>query len=469
MLIKRYLGTLCIMVAAIALFTSCLDSDNETSVTLYGDTAITAFGLTSSVAEKHTVSSKGEDSVYYVTDKSVSAYPFYIDHLKGEIYNVDSLPHYTDITRLLCSVSTKNSGSVVIENQARDSTKALLATDSIDFTEPRHVRAYSSDMRTYREYAITVVKHSENGNEFVWTRMADNTMLAGLQAVKTLALAGRIVAVGLQDGYTKIFQTDMADGNSWTMTADALPADIYNNVAQRGDTLFAITGGQMVISLDGAAFSRFADAGQIKTLVGASTCEMYAIGTDGSMMVSANGGRTWQTDATDATADMLPATDVACSCSPFGFYDDTDYVIMAGNRADGAAQADTCAVVWRKIVPHAAEQSAKWSLVEGYRQQYALPKMKNICLLNYEKGSVLAFGGAGFGGSTAKPYSRIYESGDGGITWKHSLSYAFPTDFNTAAAECRAVVDKNNNIWLVSAGTGQVYRGKLNRMSWEDR
>lgn len=469
MLMRRYFRSLCLLVTAGMLLVSCLDSADDTETILYSDTAITAFSLTSSMAERHTTSSKGEDSMYYAVDKSVSAYPFYIDHLKGEIYNVDSLPHYTDITRLLCEVYTKNGGSVVIENEARDSMMTLTTTDSIDFTKPRYVRVYSSDMRTYREYTVTVNKHKENGDDFVWARMADNAMLAGLQAVKALTMADRIVAVGLQDGVTKIFQTNMADGNSWTMTADGLPGEIYNNVAQRGDTLFAVAGGQMMISLDGATFSRFADAGQIKTLVGASTGEMYAIGTDGNMMVSADGGLTWQADATDGTAGMLPATDVAYSCAPFGFYDNTDYAMMAGNRADGAAQTDTCAVVWRKIVSHTAAQGAKWSLVEGYQQQYALPKMKNICLFNYEKGSVLAFGGAGIGGSAAKPYSRIYESRDGGVTWKSNHSYVFPADFNTAAAECRAVVDRNNNIWLVSAGTGQVYRGKLNRMSWEDR
>ena len=69
--------------------TSCVKNDDE-EATLYDDTAITSFSLTSGTQYKHTLSSKGEDSIYTVSANTILANClFSIDKYTGEITNKD--------------------------------------------------------------------------------------------------------------------------------------------------------------------------------------------------------------------------------------------------------------------------------------------------------------------------------------------------------------------------------------------
>jgi len=86
-------------------------------------------------------------------------------------------------------------------------------------------------------------------------------------------------------------------------------------------------------------------------------------------------------------------------------------------------------------------------------------------LLCYDDG-LLAFGKASNEGG--KPYLEIFQSRDNGITWKERKNiYAFPENLdNTAKTTISSVVDDEGNIWLFCAGTGEVWKGRLNRVAW---
>ena len=100
----------CLLLGALTSFGSCLDSDEE-DVTLYDDAAITQFSISSAKIIKHTLSSAGADSTYYVDIANISTYNFSIDQMADTCFisNRDSLPYGTDATKLLVSYSTKNS------------------------------------------------------------------------------------------------------------------------------------------------------------------------------------------------------------------------------------------------------------------------------------------------------------------------------------------------------------------------
>ena len=465
---SKNIGHLCLLFAAATLLVSCLDTDYTDDVTLYDDIAITQFQITSAKITKHTTSSTGEDSTYVVDDQSVADYPFYIDQLKGEIYNVDSLPVGVDATKLLCGVYTKNNAMVYIENAARDSMKSLSSTDSTDFSKPRYLRAYASDARSYRLYKVTVNIHREVADEFRWTRMADNASLAAMGGMRLVWLGGRMVLFGLEGGSTVVYTTEASDGNTWTATGAAFGPDAYNNVAVKGDTLFVLDGGTLRRTTDGTAFEAVAAQGAPQRLVGASTTELYGIDASGAMVVSADGGRSWRNDATDAPGTLLPAQDMASCTAPYGYVDSTDYVMLAGNRSIEAYPDDSTAVVWRKIVEYSnGSEQGKWVYMDqDSRNNYLLPRLAGLTVIAYGD-SELAFGGAGIGGCKEQPFSRIYESRDGGITWKANSSYAYPDAFDTSATAFAAATDADGHIWIVCAGTGQVWRGRLNSMGWQ--
>ena len=86
-----------------------------------------------------------------------------------------------------------------------------------------------------------------------------------------------------------------------------------------------------------------------------------------------------------------------------------------------------------------------------------MPGLKGLTLLRYDD-TVLAFGG---------DYSKIYQSRDNGITWKENDTYQMPEDFDKSTTGVLVRVDSDNFIWLYCSGTGQVWRGRLNRLGWK--
>ena len=462
---SKNIGHVGLLFAAAILLVSCLDTDYSDGTALYDDIAITQFSITNAKMTMHTTSSTGEDSVYTADNQSVADYPFYIDQQRGEIYNVDSLPYGADPTTLLCECYTKNNAMVFIESASRDSMRTLQSTDSTDFSRPRYLRAYASNGETYRLYRVTVNIHRARAGQFGWTRLADNAQLAQLGGMRMVASAGGGLTVfGPEGGATVAYTT--ADGAAWTRTATAMGPDAYNNIVAKGDTLFALDGTRLLAAAGGLSFETVAAAAPVSRLVGASSTELYGLGAAG-IMVSADGGRTWRADAMGDDAAELPAEDLTAATVPFAATDSADYVLLAGNRSAATHEADTTARVWRKIVEYAAgSERGQWIYMEAdSRNRYPLPRLRGLTVIDYD-GRKLAFGGAGVGACHEAPFSRIYESRDGGLTWKPSETYAMPEGFDTATSAFAAAADGRGDIWIVCAGSGQVWRGRLNSIGW---
>jgi hypothetical protein len=163
---------------------------------------------------------------------------------------------------------------------------------------------------------------------------------------------------------------------------------------------------------------------------------------------------------------------------------------MAGNQKTGDTWNGR---LWRRIVDYSEtgimslleeyiatlvdgkedypEWIRKWTYVDRANDhRYELPALENIQLLRYDD-VLLAFGGKGLQDTSVEALRTIYTSRDNGITWKASTLSMPPTDgnatFNSAATSFSAATD-GNFIWIVCAGTGEVWRGQLNRVAWED-
>jgi hypothetical protein len=194
----------------------------------------------------------------------------------------------------------------------------------------------------------------------------------------------------------------------------------------------------------------------ISRIIGKSTTETYALSVDNKLMVWRQDGSQWVEEALDDDASLLPTEDVSMVCYPMNLSAQTDYVLMAGNRSESLYPQETTARVWRKIVDYGSlTQESRWVYVErAANAMYQLPRLGHLQLVAYDDG-VLAFGA---------PYTAIYQSRDNGITWKQTNTYQMPSDFDTNATDVNVVVDDANNIWLYCQGTGQVWRGCLNRL-----
>ena len=209
----------------------------------------------------------------------------------------------------------------------------------------------------------------------------------------------------------------------------------------------------------------------IKQLLGGCSSEQYGLSDDNKLMVSRDKGVTWQEDIVNEDAELLPTRDLALISYPMTNTDSVDYVLLIGNREVSEENNESIAMVWRKVVDYSQNAvKASWNYMERNEtsDSLALPRLQNLTMVKYDDG-ILALGGAGIGGCEVLPYSMIYQSRDNGITWKNNLNYYLPDEFDKLATNVTATVDSDNFIWLHCQGTGQVWRGRLNKMGWKNK
>jgi len=210
----------------------------------------------------------------------------------------------------------------------------------------------------------------------------------------------------------------------------------------------------------------------IKQILGSSTTEKYALSTDNKLKVSRDNGATWQDEVMTDDVDMWPTRDLSLVSYPMTNTDSVDYVLLVGNREVNEQNNEAIAMVWRKVVDYSKNApKAKWTYMERNSTKgdsLALPRIKDLTIVKYDDG-VLALGGAGIGGCEYSPYVNIFQSRDNGITWKWNSRYVLPEDFDYNATKVTASVDEDNFIWLHCEGTGQVWRGRLNKLGWKNQ
>ena len=174
---KRFFQVICGLLMAGWLMTSCLGSSDDNESTLYDDMAVTSFTLGTLNRYLHTTTKAGNDSIYKSTYTG-SYYKMNIDQLNHRIYNTDSLPYGTDFTRIVCNVTTKNSGVIYVKSVTSDTLfYCQSGKDSVDFSEPRIFRVFATDGSGCRDYMVTLNVRRQEPGKMQWTQMAAGTEL----------------------------------------------------------------------------------------------------------------------------------------------------------------------------------------------------------------------------------------------------------------------------------------------------
>jgi len=456
---KRKLLPFALMVSAVVAFSSCLSDNDEQEY--YDDAALTGFSVTSLNRYYHYTSKAGTDSVSRQAYTPTKLY-FYIDQVNHTIYNPDSLPYGSDVSKVLCTVTAKNGGTVGIKSMRSDTLSMLSAKDSIDFTQPRQLYVYSNSGKTSASYTVTVNVHKQDGKVFNWNSTATtNEALAAMTAMKGVEFGGKMLVFGVKDGASAVMSAPLDNFSAWTavQTTPVLDAEAYKSVTVKGTYLYTLNAGSVLRSADGAAWESIG-AAPLRQLVGASDAKLYAISTDGKLMSSAD-GTSWEADAMDAEATLLPEANINMVSMGLKTNADANRLLLVGTTASDAR-------VWGKIEEKGATaESQPWTYYVGdASNRFVLPNLENLQVSAYKEG-VLAFGGKGMGSSSkVEAFKQFYYTPDGGITWQND-SIALPTGFSKEAAPVMMHVDSRNFIWLVCGKTGQVWHGRLNRLGWK--
>lgn len=453
---------------------SCL-KDNETEVVTYDDTAVTAFSLGTLTRTMHTTSSKGEDSTY-VVNVTGTKYPFSIDQQRGLIYNADSLPVGTKVDRVVCTLSTKNSGTAVFNLRTKDGTLDSLVvysnTDSIDLSKPTELRVYAMSGRAYRKYTVQVNVHEEEADEFRWTKALDNELnFAKTPQLRLLSVGERpYVLFTADNGSTMLadLRQHIADATSDTGVMQILSPSAFDNAVSNGNTLYVLEkeGCKLhAIGTDGLGNETHVDhegcdTSVVDRLGGASAKEIYALSKQGTLIVSTDGCRSWQEESLDSDADLLPTENINCTLHRLRTNDTMERVLLVGTQP-----GKDYALVWMKIADETQPGAGRWMLLaDGTKGEgdYRLPSKESLSIVGYDDKDM------GLGMSADGTLAAILLSADGGINWKSSATYAWPEGLS-GKGWLAACADKSGTLWVVLGETGQVWRGRLNRLGWETK
>ena len=442
------------LLSALFLMTSCFGDDDE--LVLDDNTAITAFSVNQGKQYIHTKAKDGSDSVY-VKDVTLTTYKFYIDQLKGEIYNTDSLPAGVDASKLLCTISSSYTGALVIQSMTSDSLEYYNSADSTDFTKPRIIYMYSNSAKYRRKYIITVNVHREQPDSMAWTAMPANETLSRMTAAKAVACGRQLFVFGNIDGTTQAVST--TDGKNWhraTFNFDhTLAADAYESVVVKGDYLYIADGETIMRSQDANTWETCAQQTGIKRLVAASRYRLFGYSTDGRLMASTDNGATWNAAVIDEAQTLLPTAEVSGLCLTLPANTDADRVILMGKAQNEVA-------IWGKVDEDPTNsEDQTWTYYDiSPDNTHLLPTLSGMKAFAYD-GAAYVFG-------VQDGILKSYRSDDGCITWNADTVIAPAANTNIDAAHYAVTVGADSYIWLVNLNNGTTWRGRLNRLGWAE-
>lgn len=466
---KRNIFSIVLLLASAVLCTSCLNSDNE--YVYDDDAAITAFTLGNINQTFFCKTKDGLRDSSYVKSVDFSSVKMTIDHLGGRIFNTDSLPLGCDITKVLATASTRNSGMVGIKNVDSDTTRVFNSTDSVDYTKERELIVYSNSTLSNHRYKVTLNVHKEDGDKFVWTKLSNNTAEVGISALKGMRMVAlpnnQLVLAGTDGTATRLYTS--ADGSNWNQTTPAtLDANAYQNLMTDGEEALFISGGYLYTTTDGKSWTWTATTQ--KQLVAASDKHLFAYDAEGALNHSTDNGSTWTKEDIDTDdAAYLPRQNVSSAALALTTNSDSYRIIMQGSRDVTAHSTDTANVVWAKVIdPN--DNTQPWICYYGADSQakYRLPRLAHLQMANSALGLV-AFGGKGLGACKKEAHKMFWNSTDKGLTWQEDTVVTVPTDFASSDNALAFTIDANNYVWLVCGNSAQVWRGRLNKLGWATR
>lgn len=235
----QYFKYIFLFLAIVCILPSCEKDDKEEAV-MSNSVRISAFSLVADTA---------------VLDNLENVF-FTIDLDKGLIYNADSLPVGTDVSKLKVKIATDSAQYVNIETP--DSTYNYLdySKKAIDFSAPVNIEVRSRSGLFKKRYEVKVNVHKTNPDRLFWGILQYSTMpgndSGALADQHTLKFNGLIYSF-MQRGEGYVLATAANPGDEWNITQLSLPMTPQLKSIRCTDTGFYMldTEGVLYASADG--------------------------------------------------------------------------------------------------------------------------------------------------------------------------------------------------------------------------
>ena len=228
-------------------FAGCNSEKEDIATVSYSSVAVEGFSLAA------------DDSVLANLDSVF----FTIDLNNAPIFNADSLPVGTDVSKLVVKVNTTSVGGVeliVPRPGMTDSVYNYLANqhDSIDFSHgPVTLRITSQDRMLTRDYRVSVNVHLIQPDSLSWNLTQQSplpTTLTAPTVARAVEFGGKTVVVSADAAGNACVATADNPSDRWTTASATLPAgaDVMS-LAAGADALYMTTAsGELYTAADAA-------------------------------------------------------------------------------------------------------------------------------------------------------------------------------------------------------------------------
>ncbi len=443
---------------------SCLDND-DTTYELSSDALISAFSINDIETKIPSKTTEGKDTTLIVTTTG-SNYSFTIDQSQNRIYNNDSLPAGTDVSKVTLNLSIIGY-SIVYEKNEKDTI--WTSSDSLDFTKPVNFKVYAYDGTT-RSYTAQINVHKQVPDSLQWTPIKENNFsLNAAYRQKAVVFNDRIYVFAEGENQVQVTSTDMTDGHNWSTLQDIAGINVmadYSSVITFNNQLYILAQNELYTSADGENWNKVAtNRTSFTQLFAASSTHLYAISNQ--QIVESADASEW-TEQGEAT-DNFPTQNISYTVCRLNTNSSIERLVVVGERN---VASDTTAVVWNKL-----SSENKWTpLYQQADNQYGCPKLKELAVIHYDD-KLYAFGGEKDYTTTlpVKAFGALYESVDHGITWKATTANVMlPEEFIGQTDNFSYVVDTDNYIWIMWSGNNNeretnVWKGKINRLGFVEK
>lgn len=449
---------ICLFLAACSI-TSCLHSD-EIEYEFSSNASITAFSITDSIVTYYPAVVNGKDTTLSTAIVGTD-YPFVINQHEGLIYNPDSLPVGTDVSKVVVGITADTQGIyIVAETDSMWNEK-----DSLDFNNPIQFKVMSQIGSFGRIYTAKINVHKQDPELLAWQKMEGN-FSTKIEKQKAVYLNNHIYVFGQQDGQTVVTQTETSNGKEWSepVRVDTpVEADIASAMAW-GSQLYILADNQMYTSQDGSTWNKVETNTPIQRLVANVYADkvqkIIGIDTDNHYIESQD-GNIWEQYG-EMPAEF-PTSNLSFASYALDTNKDINRIVILGDNEEAT---DSITSSWIQL-----DSETAWTDLIAPEKSDACPRLENMTMIHYNN-KLYLFGGSGQRDGAIKPFSNLYASMDNGITWetasaKIAFPEEFPTNYEESDGNYSCTVDDNHHIWIMWSKTGEVWRGRINKLGFD--
>lgn len=445
---KQMLKGAAVLMMTVLACASCIKDDDTTTSP---ECAIVSFSVGSI---KSYVTTKKYDSEGNATDTIVqrtysgSDIYFNIDQVNGRIYNVDSLPVWIDLSRVVPSYTCYGSlfGKVVEGDELFYHLTS--GKDSIDFSKPVELVCVSTDGLSSKYYTVDIRKHVSATDTLEWKRTRSDLAIVGQN--RAFCTDDKVYVFAEQaDGQSVVTVASSSDASTWS--APVVIPVAKESVVAFGDNFYGVGSDGYIYtcqkSLAGDGLWTKASDRRVERLLAADSYQLYAY--DGSAIIGTRDLNTWKSQGVD-DLDQLPDADMNAVAYTTKTTRDIEQVVLTGLSAQNTANG----VTWSKLTSADGTFDQPWTYIQVTGDNaYGLPRFAHLSV-TYYKGALFAIG------TEDGLYKHLYRSDDNGITW-HAQTEKYPVPATLDSTEGAAsIVAVGSHLWIIQE-SGKIWRGSI--------